>query len=55
MTTTIGPISVTADMHDVDETNLDDGDGDQLADSNDQSVSISLDAPVGDVTIGLDD
>jgi len=55
MTTTIGPISVTADMHDVDETNLNDGDGDPLADSNDQSVSISLDAPVGDVTIGLDD
>mgnify|MGYP000450882339 CR=1 FL=1 len=55
MTTTIGPISVTADMHDVDESNVNDGDGDPLADSNDQSVAISLDAPVGDVTIGLDD
>jgi len=55
MTTTIGPISVSADMHDVDEANLNDGSGDPLNDSNDQSVSISLDAPVGDVTIGLDD
>jgi len=55
MTTTVGPISISADMHDADEDNKNDGSGDDLNDSNDQSVSISLDAPVGDVTIGLDD
>jgi len=58
LTTTIGPISVTADMFDVEESNLNDGDGDYLSDAvepTDTSVSISLDAPVGDVTVGLDD
>ncbi len=58
LTTTIGPISVSADMFDVEETNNDDGDGDYLTDAlepTDTSVSISLDAPVGDVTVGLDD
>ena len=55
LSTTIGPVTIAADMFDVDESNLDDGDGDAIADSDDTSVTVSLDAPVGDMTIGLDD
>ncbi|MBT3513280.1 MAG: hypothetical protein HN470_04695 [Nitrosomonadales bacterium] len=55
MTTTIGPVTVTADMHDVNESNVDDGDGDYIKDVDDTSVSVTLDAPIGDATIGLDD
>ena len=54
MSSTIGPITIAADMHQVDESNLDDGDGDAIADSDDTGVTISLDAPIGDATIGLD-
>jgi hypothetical protein len=54
LATTIGPITVAADMHQVDESNVDDGDGDAKADTDDTGVTISLDAPVGDATIGLD-
>jgi len=54
LATTIGPITVAADMHQVDESNSDDGDGDAKADTDDTGVTISLDAPVGDATIGLD-
>jgi len=58
LSTTIGPITVTADMFDVEETNLNDGDGDFLSDlvePTDTGVSVSLDAPIGDVTIAIDD
>jgi len=55
LTTTIGPVTVTADMHDVNEDNNDDGDGDYIKDVDDTSVSVTLDAPIGDATIGLDD
>jgi hypothetical protein len=55
LATTIGPVTVTADMFDVDESNLNDGDGDDRADSDDTGVSVSLNAPVGDATIALDD
>ena len=54
MASTIGPITIAADMHQVDESNSDDGDGDAKADTDDTGVTISLDAPIGDATIGLD-
>ena len=57
LATTIGPVTIAADMFDVAETNLDDGDGDYLSseEPTDTSVTVSLDAPVGDMTIGLKD
>ena len=42
-------------MFNTDESNVDDGDGDLIADTDDRSVTVSLDAPVGDATIGLSD
>jgi hypothetical protein len=54
MTTSIGPVSIAADMFDVDESNTDSGTGNPILDSNDQSVTVSLDVPVGDMSIGLD-
>ena len=55
LATTIGPMTVTADMHQTDEDNNDDGDGDYVADVDDTGVSVSLSAPVGDATLALDD
>jgi hypothetical protein len=57
LATTIGPVTIAADMFDVAETNVDDGDGDYQSTEEpaDTSVTVSLDAPVGDMTIGLDD
>ena len=58
MASTIGPVTIAADMH---ETVLattsmsDDGTGDPKSQSDDRSVTVSLDVPVGDATIGLDD
>jgi len=54
MATTIGPITVAADMFDVNESNLDSGTGNPIADTDDTGVTVSLDAPIGDATIGLD-
>ena len=54
LATKIGPVTVAADMHQVDEDNNDDGDGDAILDSDDTGVTISLDAPIGDATVGLD-
>jgi len=54
MASTIGPITIAADMHQVVESTTDDGDGDAKAVSDDTGVTISLDAPIGDATIGLD-
>ena len=54
LSTTIGPITVAADMHQTDESNLDDGDGDLIADTDDTGITVSLAVPVGDATIGLD-
>ena len=54
MATTIGPVTVAADMFDVNESNTDTGAGNPIADSDDTGVTISLDAPIGDATIGLD-
>ena len=42
-------------MHDETYTTADDGDGDARTDGDDRSVTVSLDAPVGDATIGLTD
>ena len=55
LSTTIGPITVAADMHQTDESNLDDGDGDLKADVDDTGVAVSLAVPIGDATISLDD
>ncbi|MDB4037674.1 hypothetical protein N9519_01365 [Candidatus Thioglobus sp.] len=54
MATTIGPVTIAADMHQVNEDNNDDGDGDSILDTDDTGVTISLDAPIGDATVGLD-
>ena len=57
LATTIGPVTIAADMFNVAETNLDDGDGDYASseEPDDRSITVTLDAPVGDMTIGLDD
>ena len=54
MASTIGPVTISADMHDETATTADDGDGDAVTDGDDRSVTVSLDVPVGDATIGLD-
>ena len=55
MATTIGPVTIAADMHDEVNTTTDDGDGDIKTDGDDRSVTVSLSAPVGDMSIALDD
>jgi len=55
LATTIGPMTVTADMHQTDEDNNNDGDGDFRTDQDDTGVSVSLSAPFGDATLALDD
>ena len=55
LSTTIGPITVAADMFDETVTTTDDGDGDAKTDGTDRSVTVSLSAPVGDATLALDD
>jgi len=54
LTTTIGPVTIAADM--LDEISLDAStvSGGQRTESVDTSVTVSLDVPVGDMTIGLD-
>ena len=52
LATTIGPITVSADMFD--EVSLSTGSGGQTLESTDTGVTVSLDAPVGDATISLD-
>jgi len=56
MATTIGPITIAADMFDEDDSATVSSTGGLSVDSGDnRSVTVSLDAPVGDATIGLDD
>jgi len=58
MSTTVGPITIAADMHNTvlaAASMSDDGTGDPKSDTDDRSVTVSLDVPVGDATIGLDD
>jgi hypothetical protein len=56
MSTKIGPVSIAADMFNADESNTDSGTGNYMAahEPDDRSVTVSLDVPVGDATIGLD-
>ena len=57
MSTKIGPVTVAADMFDEVTIGTDDGDGDQGYEgsaSEDTGVTISLDAPIGDATLGID-
>ncbi|MDB4026908.1 hypothetical protein N9505_05920 [Candidatus Thioglobus sp.] len=71
MATTIGPVTIAADMHDevsadalgtntavlaaTDATNATGTAGEQIFESTDTSVTISVDAPIGDATVGVDD
>ena len=56
LSTTIGPVTITADMYDESDSATVTTTGGLIADSGDnRSVTVSLDAPIGDATIGLDD
>ena len=56
LATTIGPVTISADMYDEDDAATVTTTGGLIADSGDnRSVTVSLDAPIGDATIGLDD
>ena len=56
MATTVGPLTVSADMFDEDDSTTVTTTGGRKTDSGDnRSVTVSLDAPVGDATIGLND
>jgi len=55
MSTTVGPLTVSADMYDEDDSATVTTTGGLIADSGDnRSITVSLAAPVGDATIGLD-
>ena len=55
LATTIGPMTISADMHNATEDSTDNGDGDFAFQQDDRGVSVSLNAPVGDATLALDD
>jgi hypothetical protein len=56
LATTIGPVTISADMYDEDDSATVSTTGGLTVDSGDnRSVTVSLDAPIGDATIGLDD
>jgi len=55
LATTIGPVTIAADMFDevsIDTTST--ASGGQIAETTDTSVTVSLDVPIGDMTVGLD-
>ena len=54
LSTEIGPVTIAADMFQVNESNKNDGDGDYKIDQDDTGVTMSLDVPIGDATIGVD-
>jgi hypothetical protein len=55
LATTIGPLTITADMYDETDSTTVTTTGGRRTDSGDnRSVTVSLDAPIGDATIGLD-
>ena len=55
LATTIGPLTITADMFDETDSTTVTTTGGRRTDSGDnRSVTVSLDAPIGDATIGLD-
>ncbi len=56
LATTIGPVTIAADMHDeVSQDTTSTASGGQIAETTDTSVSVTLDVPIGDATIGLTD
>ncbi len=56
LATTIGPVTISADMYDENDAATVSSTGGLITDSGDnRSISISLDAPIGDATIALDD
>jgi hypothetical protein len=56
LATTIGPLTISADMYDEDDSATVSSTGGLTVDSGDnRSVTVSLDAPIGDASIGLDD
>ena len=56
LATTIGPLTISADMYDEDDSATVSTTGGLTVDSGDnRSVTVSLDAPIGDASIGLDD
>ena len=54
MSTTIGPVTIAADMFDEVSVELSSVSGGQRAETVDSGVTISLDAPIGDATVGVD-
>ena len=54
MATTIGPVTVVADMLDEVSEEASTVSGGQRAETVDTGVTISLDAPIGDATVGVD-
>jgi hypothetical protein len=55
LASTIGPVTIAADMFNTTPTMSDDGTGDPKSNTDDRSVTVSLDVPVGDATVGLTD
>ena len=54
LTSEVGMLTVTADMFDETSAATTTTGGGQILESTDTSVTVSLDVPVGDITIGLD-
>ena len=54
LTSSIGMLTITADMLDENTAATTSTGGGQVFDSTDTSVTVSLDVPVGDMTVGLD-
>ena len=55
LATTIGPLTISADLHDEVSAATTTTTGGQIHESTDTSISVTLDVPIGDATIGLDD
>ena len=54
LATTIGPVTIAADMHDEVSAEASTVSGGQRTETTDTGVTVSLDVPVGDMTVGLD-
>ena len=54
LSTTIGPVTIAADMFDEVSANTSGTGGQQELESSDTGVTISLDVPIGDATVALD-
>jgi len=55
MATEVGPVTIAADMHDSSpDSTADNGEGNPVRNEDERRVTVSLDAPIGDATIGLD-